>query len=439
MSNTGIELYEQLVEYLERAINSREAVERARVVVVDTLAVAAAAYHLDSRARRLVDSLATGEGRHLVVGAWRETSLLEAVSLNALLAHSLEYDDWLPSGYVHAGSIAVPPALAGAERVDALYHSMLVGVVAGYEVSRFFGALLGRKHYTRWHTTATVGAAGAAAAYTLSSGGSIEDTVAAIVLSLNYTGGLWAAARGGDAKPFSPMNAVDIGVRSSLAARTYRVDITRILREFCSTYSCRLGEAQFRDIALFNSMIKLFPTCYHSHSSIVAASRLSKKIEDKIVARVTIRTYREAARVAGIQNPSSLEEAKFSIPFLVSVALVYGVVNIDTIERGLSDNRVLRLLEKVRIIVDEEMDRLYPDKMPSEVEVYVVGGETLVERVDEPPGARLSTISIEKVLEKITSLSQKTRDLGIELLKSMVYESPTSRLRILLDNIYMRL
>ena len=85
------------------------------------------------------------------------------------------------------------------------------------------------------------------------------------------------------------------------------------------------------------------------------------------------------------------------------------------------------------------MDRLYPDKMPSEVEVYVVGGETLVERVDEPPGARLSTISIEKVLEKITSLSQKTRDLGIELLKSMVYESPTSRLRILLDNIYMRL
>ncbi len=439
MGSIGIEVYEKLVEYLERAVSSREALEKARVVVADTLAVAAAAYHLDSRARRLVDSLVVDEGRHLVVGIWKETSLLEAVSLNALLAHSLEYDDWLPSGYVHAGSIAVPPALAGAERVDALYQSMLVGVVAGYEVSRFFGALLGRKHYAKWHTTATAGAAGAAAAYTLSSGGSIEEAVAATALSLNYTGGLWAAARGGDAKPFSPMNAVDIGVRSSLAAKTYRVDITRILREFCSTYNCRLEEAEFSSVALLDSMVKLFPTCYHTHTSIVAASRLSGVVRDKLVARVTVRTYREAERVAGIQKPSSLEEAKFSIPFLVSVALVYGDLDIGTIERGLGDNRVLRLVEKVRLVVDRELDKLYPEKMPSEVEVYVVGGESFAERVDEPPGARVSTVNTGKVLDKITRLSQRARDLGIELLKSMVHEPPTSRLRILLDNIYMRL
>ncbi len=81
----------------------------------------------------------------------------------------------------------MPPALAASEESGVSVETLAKAVAAGYEVAGFIGAMLGRSHYGRWHTTATAGAVGAAAAFTLAYGLGVGESLEAAALALNYT------------------------------------------------------------------------------------------------------------------------------------------------------------------------------------------------------------------------------------------------------------
>lgn len=415
---------EILAGRVEEAVSSREAFKASVKVAADTLAVAYAAPHLDDRAYGVARALASGgSGRHVVLGLGVRAGLLEAVAANSFLAHSLELDDWLPLGYVHAGAVVVPPALAAAVEAGSSVEDMARAVAAGYEVAGFVGAMLGRGHYNTWHTTSTAGSAGAAAAFAIARGLGVEASLEAAALALNYTGGLWEAARSGVAKPFSAMHAASLGVKAALArASGVSVDPSRVVEAVCRAYGCG-GAPSLPERPLVElSRLKFYSACYHSHSAIRAAEELAGRLGGAGIERVVVRTYSEAVKIAGIPEPGSVEEARFSIPFLVALTLTGRRPMPGSIRKGLKDEKVLGLAGKVSLEVDGDLDSLYPSLMPAEVIVYTGLGR-LVARVNMPPNTLVSEVGVEPIMRKAADLAGDAGTRAPELIARALLEA----------------
>lgn len=402
-------LLDELHGRLERILTGPDVFGDAVKVIADTMAVASAAPHLDAKSLDLARRVAgASSGSQPLLGTGLKAGMLEALAVNAYFSHALELDDWLPLGYVHAGAVVVPAALAAAIDAGSSLESMARAVAAGYEVAGFFGAVLGRRHYSTWHTTATAGAAGAAAAFALSRGLDEQASLGAAVVALNYMGGLWAAASGGRIKPFSTMHAATLGAEAALLVESGgQVEPARVVEAICETYGCDEPSLPREPLLRF-SRLKFYSACYHSHSAIAAAERVAAEIRGATPGRVVVRTYSEAVRVAGLRSPGSVEEARFSIPFLVALALLGRRPMPGSLGKALGDPAVLELASRVVLEVDGEHDRLYPNLMPATLEV-AVEGKVYRARVEAPPKTLVQEVGFEEVARKAEDLA---RDAG---------------------------
>lgn len=434
-------LIEDLLRRVERVIKDKDAVNNGVKAIADTLAVAMAAPHLDERSLRVAGAFVTkSRGRHVILGLDVKAGILEALAINSYFAHALELDDWLPLGYVHAGAVVVPPALAASVEVGSSLEDMARSVAVGYEVAGFMGALLGREHYNIWHTTATAGAAGAAAAFTLAYGLDVEASLEAAALAINYMGGLWEAAKGGVVKPFSAMHAATLGVEAALTVIVGGgVQPSRVVEAICKAYGCSGMPGLPESPLIGQSRLKFYSACYHSHSAIKAAEDLAARLKGEEIERVVVRTYREAVEIAGIAKPGNVEEARFSIPFLVALTLIGRKPLPRAIKEGLSDKRVLDLAAKVSLMVDPSLDSQYPKLMPTELEVYT-RRDKLDVRVDIPPKTLVSEVRKETIMGKAADLSRDSGAKGPELVARAILEAkPGESVEAILNNALSRL
>lgn len=411
-------------QWLERVIGKAlelyqsppsSAIEAARKALADTLAVASAAPQLNKHAARIASEVISyGTGRAIVPGLWVKASRLEAAVATALLAHSIELDDWLAPAYTHVGTVAVPVLVAQADRVT-LGEAYRI-LIAAYEVALGVGSALGRNHYRVWHTTATVGAAVAATTWLLSSGISEAKALAsAVEASLAYASGLWSVVRSTPiAKPLSPANAVATG---SLAAEATRqgIRVAGAIEELCRLSDSGCNPLEPGEPAILLNGFKLYPACRHTHTAIEAAEKLSKRVgEAQSISWIEVRVFEEAARVAGRGWPSTRSEAFFSLRYLVAVALRYGRLGITEIDKGMHDQQVKRLYDVTRIVVEDEYTRAYPWKQPATIRV-ATRDKQLEEHVEIPLGDPARPASLKDILAKAESLSRGLGDDRIRL------------------------
>ncbi len=389
---------EELVQSVWNMEPSEASLKEALKALVDTVNVAILGYKRSKEARSFADSFdCTGEA--LVLGRWSKACPTVAAMVNAFLAHSLEYDDWLRAGYVHAGSVVVPVALALAESWDDLLRSLVVG----YEVAARVGATLGRSHYSKWHTTSTAGSFGATATASMLMGLNEEETSHALSIAGYYASGLWGfISSGSSVKPFSPAHAVFVGMNAaklaSLGVRT-NLRVFEDERGVCANMSgeCNLEKLTEPgwDYAILLNGYKLFPTCRHTHTAIAAALSLKGEFSE-----VQVLTFKEALRIANIRSPRTVEEARFSTSFLVSLALTYGKVDLDSIKRGLKDLKVMRLEDRVVVMEETAHTASYPEEQPTTVRVLTEKG-WLESTVIIPPGDPMNPVILEDLLKKV--------------------------------------
>jgi 2-methylcitrate dehydratase PrpD len=421
---------------------SSEVLELARMSLVDTVAVAAAVPPLNPLAGSIASRLAgSREGDAIIPGLWRRAPPMEAGAASAFLAHSLELDDWLAPAFVHAGSVVVPVILSQA--LDLSILDSLKAVVSGYEAAYWVGSYLGRKHYETWHSTATAGAVAAAVTAIISEEGcdaNIESLVASIETASSYIGGTWELARSAPAlKPASPAAAVTLGM---LASRTVLATLSKVrpvvgvLEKVCGLLGgeCRRPREP-RGPAIKLNGFKFYPSCRHTHTAIEAAERLAGMIGDPTqIEAVEVQVFKEAATVAHHLLPSSIEEARFSLAYLVALALVRGCVNVESLREGLSNTEVLRLAERVRVKVSEEYSKAYPERQPATVRVYLKGGAVLEESVEHPRGDPARGVKLEDLLEKASELSRLASDTRvIELAEGIARAGLQAKLRELIE------
>jgi len=133
--------------------------------VIDTLGCIHAGATTDV-ARRAQSAVAAMDavGPAPVIGTAMRTARPQAAFLNAVAGHALDFDDWEIPGNTHPTVVILPALLAVAEpHMSGM--ALARAYLAGFEVIARLGEALNFEHYDAgWHSTATLGAPGAAAA-----------------------------------------------------------------------------------------------------------------------------------------------------------------------------------------------------------------------------------------------------------------------------------
>ena len=156
-------LSQQLAEFVATAApNAIPAAvrERARYLILDAVGCAFAATRFDF-AHHSMSGIAdlAGDGPSAVIGFRRRLPLRDAVLMNGLLAHGLDYDDTHSAAVTHLTVSTFPTALGVAQHVGASGRDLLTAYILGIEAGARIGAVVkGAFHQVGFHPTGLVGA-----------------------------------------------------------------------------------------------------------------------------------------------------------------------------------------------------------------------------------------------------------------------------------------
>ena len=197
----------------------------AKQCLLDWIGVALAGRN-EPLVRILIDELAPQDDPAgvSILGHGRRARLDDAVLINGAMGHALDFDDVImPMG--HPTVPVAPVVFALAEQRGAIGADALAAFIAGVEAECRIARLLGPSHYARgWHTTATTGTFGAAAAAARLLGVSGAALTHAFGLAGTQAAGL-KSCFGTMSKPLHPGKAAQNGLLAArLAARGFTSD-----------------------------------------------------------------------------------------------------------------------------------------------------------------------------------------------------------------------
>ena len=282
--------------------------------------------------RILIDELAPQDDPAgvSILGHGRRARLDDAVLINGAMGHALDFDDVImPMG--HPTVPVAPLVFALAEQRGASGADALVAFIAGVETECRIARLLGPSHYARgWHTTATTGTFGAAAAAAKLLGVTGEALTHAFGLAGTQAAGL-KSCFGTMSKPLHPGKAAQNGLLAALlAARgfTSDVDILASNQGFVATQSTTADPAAAlapRDAPwVVEALFKYHAACYLTHDSIEAANQLraeEEAVAPEAIEAVTVKVPVGHLGVCNIQAPATGLECKFSLRMTTALAL----------------------------------------------------------------------------------------------------------------------
>jgi 2-methylcitrate dehydratase PrpD len=309
-----------------------------------------------------------------------------AALLNGTAAHAAEIDDSFRDAMYHPGAPTIAAAMAAAQDVGASGETLLKAIVVGYEVSTRIGVVLGRAHYRYWHSTATVGTFGAAAAAAFVYGADEKQFSHALATAATFAAGLQQAFRMDSmSKPLHAGRAAEGGwlaARAATAGITGSLDVLDGEAGIGHAMSdgpdwSRLASTLGKDFHICRLTFKNHIGCGHTFAAIDGALALKAKlgIDAAQIRRIRVATYRPALEIACYLDPRNENEAKFSLKFIVATALVHGSVRLSAYApERLWDSETRRLMECIAVEVDTEIDRWFPGKRAARIEIETFDG-----------------------------------------------------------------
>jgi 2-methylcitrate dehydratase PrpD len=350
-----------------------------------------------------------------VCGEFR-TSVVWAAQINAAASHTVEMDDLHPGSVLHPAAPIIPAALAVAESLDAGGEELIAAIVAGYEVAIRAGEAAGGSHYDFWHTTATCGTFGAAAATATLLKLSPARTMHALGSAGTQAAGLWqflddgamskqlhvahAAAAGIlsaqlSGRGFTSARQIFEGRKGFLAAMSKHPDVDMLTKN--------LGH----DYRMLTNSFKRHASCRHTHTAIDAALvlRNEKKITKNGVDAIDVHIYPAGFHLLSEIKPTSAYAARFSIPYTIAAALVRGRVGLKEFE-DIDDADIRHLMNRVHLIEGVELGKDYPEKWPARVIARMNNGEAIIATVEYPKGDAKNPFTVQELQDKFRVLTE---------------------------------
>jgi 2-methylcitrate dehydratase PrpD len=391
-------------------------ISKAKECILDSIGVALYGSRFDASkiAFAVVGEGGGQEGGASVLGKRTKIFAPMAAFMNGIMAHVADFDDILPALKGHASCVLMPAALATCETAGRSGKDFLTAFVAGSEVGGKLGNVIGWEHSkVGWHCTGTMGSLAAAAAASKALNLDCSKVSNAIGIAASSASGL-RINFGTMTKSYHAGHAAMAGVLAAqLAEKGFDAsplaleDQQGFARLF--GYSGELSSIAGvlgKDYALNGIMLKAYPSCGGTHSAIDGILKIRDQINTNFedVEDIEIRVPPPLLNWVFHHNPQTPLEAKFSIEFCLSAALVFGHVGIAQFDGECIFNPDVRgLMRKVRMIPDAEMEKASRERGIVgfvRVKVKLRGGEEFSETVWEPKGNPSNPMSQDEIREK---------------------------------------
>ncbi|MBK1780100.1 MmgE/PrpD family protein [Advenella sp. WQ 585] len=358
-----------------------------------------------------------GVGRASVIGYDTSAFAATAAWINGSVSHSVEFDDIFRDAVYHPGCPVISAALAVAQSKNTTGLQLLNAIVVGYEISTRIGAAVQPSHYKYFHTTGTVGCIGAAAAVAaLCAPGNANVMQHAIATATTFASGLQQAFRS-DAmtKALHAGHAAAVGVRAGQAAAAGVTGVEDILEGEVGFAAALSAGANWKvalaglgeEYNITRITRKNHACCGHTFSSIDSALALLHQHGFRIadIERIQIETYQTAIDVTGNFEPGTAFEAKFSLPYVVSHALLFGSVRLDAFDgQKLADKSLRKLMKKISLSPDSDMTAQFPLHRSARVTIVLTDGNTYTHYAKDRKGDPELPLTDEELNNKFDEL-----------------------------------
>ena len=366
-------LTQKLIEIIRSKPVQREDLESAALFTLDAVATAYA-------------GSATPVGQ--VLKQWANSTdfdLKRQALLMGALTHITETDDLHRASVTHPGCVVIPAALSLGEKLNSSPEQVLIAILHGFEAMCRIGAAVGPTHYKIWHNTATCGPFGSAMAAASLLGLNDEQTLDALGNAGTQSSGFWQFMEtGAMSKHLHAGRACESGLLAAELAAHGFTGSAEILEGEKGLFAGMCPDPAPDNILqdpdapwqLPLTSIKPWPSCRHTHPTIDCALELHQRLNGEIISSVEIDTYQAAIDVCDRPEPENEYQAKFSLYHCVSIALLDGVVKLDSFtEDSRRKTQDLRHSTKVNVVDPYASD--YPKSWGSAVRVITGDGKTL--------------------------------------------------------------
>ena len=405
----------------------------AKLHLLDSVGVAYASASFDF-ARRTLDSVSGfGSGDYEVIGMSGRLALRDAVLMNGVLIHGLDFDDTSSVGRVHPSAFVTPCVLGMGAFVKASGRDVLTAYIAGVECAvRIGAAARGGFQHAGFHPVGVVGAFGAAIAagrllgldaaqLTMAQGIAYSTAAGNNEFTANDAwtkrmhagwagvGGITAAmlARGGFVGPRTPYEGKFGLYRIYLVAGAANCDLAQITARLGTRWE--IEHVTYKPVA----------SCHFNHPIIDATIVLVTEHDLAPRDIKSIRALLPEAAINAVCEPranklalTDLYAAQFSVYYAAACAAARRRYTLADLEpSALSDPEVLALAAKVEYAVDPQSN--FPRHYSGAVEIVTHDGRRLSRREDVNRGSSerpLTSAEIEgKFLENAERVFPKAR------------------------------
>ena len=403
---------------------------KAKMCILDWIGVSLAATStpLSKKILQFVLSLKTNLECSLI-GSGLKADFINAAFYNATLGHMLELDDTHIRGIIHPGTVIIPSVFSIGERENADCVDIITSIIIGYEVMGKVATSMQPSLRDRgFHATSICGPIGVAAAIAKLLNFDVENIRNALSIAATQSSGLLASFTGDtELKPIHAGFAARNGIFAVQLTcnRIIAPDVFSGYKNFFETftgssttytilYNNNKKYSNNKKFEILNVGFKIHSACRHFHSAIDALINIMKKNDLRFddITYIKVRCHGMAIRGHNILSPTTLTGVKMSLPFCLAIAAYKGRVdeNVDDILNNKTTYAILRkFAENVELIHDNRFDKLFPEKIPAEVEVYAAG-KKFKEYVEYPKGEPQNPLGWEDLITKFTRLNQKRLD-----------------------------
>ena len=425
----AIERLAAWLSVLHAADLPQRAIERAKLLLLDTLGCGFAALD-DDGARAILAMLdALGEKPQCtVLGHPRGMSAPSAVLANGTLIRVLDLNDYVTGAHPQSGargghpSDNIPVALAAAELARSSGRDLLAAIVLAYEIYGRGKALMDADSV--WDGVSISGVVAPAVAgwlmrlpqHKLAHGIALGAARAATPVAVRE-GGISAA------KNIANALIAQNGMQATLLAAqgvTGPLDLFEAERGLRAVFprgpAADIFDAPLPDDSfIMRSAIKVFPCFAGGQSAVAAGIALNRLVGGNVDQLKTIRValadlaiVRRWLADPGRIEPQSREAADHSLHFLIAVALNdggFGLRQFDN-ERW-NDPRMRALMARLDITTDADLTRRAAEAYPCALHATGHDGRPYDVEILQPPGFWRDGLATQTVLDKFAGVTER--------------------------------
>ena len=389
-----------------------EIIQKAKVCFLDSLGSTIAGSQV--QASKLAAEFAYnmfGSGKSQIVGTTLRVSPIGAAWANGTSTMALDIDDVHRGATGHPGAVIFPAALAFAQsQIEVSGKRFLEAVMTAYEVG--LRIALSRREGKRF-------------SFSTGSWGAFASVIAAgKVLNLDKRQMAEALRITTAHHPLPPIRKSyrRLGMVKEVTGWACMTGSSAavLAQQGFSGMESVLDDSEYHDASAFRDLgknhelgkvgFKIYPSCRWNHAVLDAVFDLRRKckIEPKEIKEVIVKTFSKPSQMINAR-PESIEDAQYALPFLVSLALSYGKIDLTYFSenhiKNAKDAEVLELASKVRLEFDPYFESFFPSQWKSSVEIITDQGR-FQSSSDMPRGEYETPLSLQELKEKFRDLAK---------------------------------